>query len=412
MGEIIVGIDIGTTKVCALIGEMEDGDNLVVLGSGVEVCTGVKRGVVHDAEATGKSIRASISQAEKMANLEVESAYVNIVGAYTDILNKTAVVDVSDGRKKITQKDIENVFLSIKELELSNGKQIIDIIPKQYILDNQRDVRDPFGENADRLGLEADLIIGDGEAFENIVRSLRFAGLELNGIVIDALAAAEIALTSEEKEQGVILLDVGGGITNVSFFEANEMIFSGSVPLGGDSITNDILIGLEVQREEAENLKKEYEICDMTIVKNDTDVLLGDGNSDVRRSVKISEIVEIIEARVYEIFTLCFNLLYKSDVLKNYNGGIVLTGGGVSYVNGCEELAEKVFGLKTRVANFKNFGFIKPEYVTATGIIKYVYNQKRDTLTVKKNLGVRYIGKFRESGTFIWKIGKIFSEIF
>ncbi len=185
------------------------------------------------------------------------------------------------------------------------------------------------------------------------------------------------ALLPDEKDMGVVLLDVGGGVTDISVFKGKRLIFYDSIPVGGDHITNDIAIGLRISNAEAEKIKRQFELALTSLIKNDQEISVFDINENKKKNVKVSEVVEIIEARVYEIFSLCRNQVEKECVIKNLPGGIVLTGGGISYVDGCKQLAAEVFELPVRVSKLNHMGLTKPEYITAAGIIKYVSNIRR-----------------------------------
>jgi len=390
VADIVVGIDIGTTKVCTLIGRLKEGNKIETLGRGVAPCSGVKKGVIVDLESTAGSIANSIRQAENMAQLKVESAYINISGAHVDIIKTLNEISISNEDHEVTSHDVERLLFMAGNTEIAEDRQIIDIIPNQYILDGYEEILDPTGMTGVKLALDADVVAGKLTSVQNIVRSIGKSGIKLDGFIVEALATASIALTSDEREIGAILIDIGGGVTDVSIFKKNRLIFYDSIPVGGDHITNDISIGLKIPAHEAEKLKKEYELALTSLINNDQEVSVTDGDTGRKKSVKVSEIVDIIEARVTEIFTLCRDRIADSGIYESLNAGVVLTGGGISYLQGAEQIAGSVFELPAKVANYKAYGITKPEHITSAGIVKHAserskYSTVKSTTRVQKS---------------------------
>ena len=390
MADIVVGIDIGTTKVCTLIGRLKEGNKIETLGRGVAPCSGVKKGVIVDLESTAGSIANSIRQAENMAQLKVESAYINISGAHVDIIKTLNEISISNEDHEVTSHDVERLLFMAGNTEIAEDRQIIDIIPNQYILDGYEEILDPTGMTGVKLALDADVVAGKLTSVQNIVRSIGKSGIKIDGFIVEALATASIALTSDEREIGAILIDIGGGVTDVSIFKKNRLIFYDSIPVGGDHITNDISIGLKIPAHEAEKLKKEYELALTSLINNDQEVSVTDGDTGRKKSVKVSEIVDIIEARVTEIFTLCRDRIADSGIYESLNAGVVLTGGGISYLQGAEQIAGSVFELPAKVANYKAYGITKPEHITSAGIVKHAserskYSTVKSTTRVQKS---------------------------
>ncbi len=390
MADIVVGIDIGTTKVCTLIGRLKEGNKIETLGRGVAPCSGVKKGVIVDLESTAGSIANSIRQAENMAQLKVESAYINISGAHVDIIKTLNEISISNEDHEVTSHDVERLLFMAGNTEIAQDRQIIDIIPNQYILDGYEEILDPTGMTGVKLALDADVVAGKLTSVQNIVRSIGKSGIKIDGFIVEALATASIALTSDEREIGAILIDIGGGVTDVSIFKKNRLIFYDSIPVGGDHITNDISIGLKIPAHEAEKLKKEYELALTSLINNDQEVSVTDGDTGRKKSVKVSEIVDIIEARVTEIFTLCRDRIADSGIYESLNAGVVLTGGGISYLQGAEQIAGSVFELPAKVANYKAYGITKPEHITSAGIVKHAserskYSTVKSTTRVQKS---------------------------
>jgi len=372
VGNIIVGMDIGTSKVSTVIGRIGKTGELEVLGHGMEQCNGIKKGIIVDIESTCSSIKSAVQKAEAVAGLKVNSAYVSINGVHTSIIKSRGRLAISNENREITSKDVDKVLLAARSINISDDREIIDIVPQQFIVDGYDEIIDPVGMAGLNLEVDADIITGKITSVQNIVKSMERADLKTDGLIVEALATSQIAPTQDEKEMGVILIDIGGGTTDVSVFKNKNMIFNDCITVGGDHITNDVAIGLKIPYSEAEKLKKEFELALSSLIKNDQEVTVIDINENKKKTVKVSEIVEIIEARVFEIFSLCKELLEKSQIKGEFPAGIVLTGGGISYVDGGRELATEVFDLPARVALQKTDSSIKIEHITAAGIVKYV----------------------------------------
>ena len=411
MGEIIVSIDIGTSKVCTLIGKMNKANQLEVIGKGIVSFSGVKKGTIVDIDSTSKAIRESVEQAELMANINVGSAYVNIIGMHVNVINNKSCISISHEDREITKKDVEKILYAVKDVQVPEDRQIIDIIPRQYTIDGYDEIIDPVGMVGVTLEVEADIVIGKITSVQNIVKSMERANLRVDGLVIEAYASGEIVLTPDEKDVGVILIDIGGGVTDISVFQNKHLVFYNSMPVGGDHITNDIAIGLKISYAEAEKIKRQYELALTSLIKNDQEISVCDINEDRKKNVKISEVIEIIEARVYEIFSLSKGLLQRSNVSMNTDAGIVLAGGGISYVDGNKQLANEVFELPVRVVSCKTTENYRPEFLTAAGMIKYVSNIRKGNNSGSKVSILKQKNVQKESG-FFNKISKLLSRLF
>lgn len=372
MDDIIVSIDIGTSKVCTLIGKVNNANSIEIIGSGIAPCNGVKKGIIVDVESTSRSIMESVRYAESEAGMKVGSAYINIIGMHIDVIPNKSWLNMSSDNREITRKDVDRLLQEVCYVDLTEDKQIIDVIPHQFIIDGYDEIMDPVGMMGVKLEVEADIIAGKITSVRNIVRSVEKAGLKIDGLIAEAFASGHILLTPEEKEMGTILIDVGGGVTNVAVFKNKRLVFYDSIPVGGDHITNDISIGLKVPYSESEKIKRQYELALSSLIKNDQLITVNDINDNKRKSIRISEVVEVIEARVYEIFSLCRKLIQESGTSIDSGMNIVLTGGGISYVDGNRQLAEEVFELPARVASFKAVNIEKPEYAVAAGMIMYI----------------------------------------
>ncbi|HOJ11596.1 MAG TPA: cell division protein FtsA [Clostridiales bacterium] len=291
MEDIIVGIDIGTTKVCTLIGKVNRTGQMEIYGKGCIPCDSVKKGVIIDIEAVSKAIRHSVEQAENSSGMRIGSAYVNIYGTHVSVLNHIDSIEVSSENRLITTNELDRLYNQIEHISIPEGSQIIDIIPRQYVIDGYDGIKDPLGMSGLNLEIDADIVVGKLTSVQNIIKSVEKAGLEVDGIIIESFATSELALTSEEKEMGVVLIDVGGGITDVSAFKNGKVLMYDSIPVGGDHITNDISIGLHISYSEAEKIKKQYELALTTLIKNDQEISVYDVNDEITRNIKVSQVI-------------------------------------------------------------------------------------------------------------------------
>ncbi|WP_010243135.1 cell division protein FtsA [Acetivibrio cellulolyticus] len=411
MGNIIGCVDIGSSKICTLIARASKTGEMEVLGKAMEPCNGVKKGIIVDIESTAVSIRNCIERAQALANMEIDSAYVNIMGMHASIIHNRSSVNISSEDKEISLDDVENVLQSAEKVKLPEDRQVIDVIPIQYIVDGYDEIVDPVGMSGVKLEVEADVIAGKITFVQNILKSMEKAGLRVNGFVVEALASAEIVLTPEEKEMGVILIDIGGSITNVSVIKNKRLVFYDAIPVGGDHISNDISIGLRIPHQEAEKLKREYELALTSLIKNDHEITVNEINENRKINIKVSEVIEIIEARVHEIFSICREQLKEANVLEGFGKGIVLSGGGISYIDGNMQLAYEVFDLPVRVASYNVSNVTKPEFLISVGTAKYIVNRFGASNTgcevkkQKKNKG-------KNTGGFFRKLANLFNGLF
>lgn len=411
MDDIISCIDIGTTKVCTFVGRISKSGNAQILGKVMEPCSGVKKGVIVDMDSVANAVRTCVQKVRALTNIDVQSAYVNVMGAHVDLFYKRSSVDVSREDHEITHEDIEEVLNKVEDVDLPENLQIIDVIPRQYIVDGCDEIVDPAGMSGVKLEVEADIVVGKITTFNNIIKSLEKANIAVDGFIAEALSVGETVLTFEEKEMGAVLIDVGGGVTNVSVFKNKSLVLYDSIPVGGDHITNDISIGLRVSQNEADKLKREFELGLTSLINNDHEITINELNGDTRKTIKVSQVVEIIEARVHEIFILCREMLEESGVLHNFSGEIVLAGGGISYIDGCIQLANEVLGLPVRVVSYKSLGIVKPEHLTAIATLRYVENRMKSE---RKESGTkdRNPHKHKKENGFLKKIASLFNGLF
>jgi cell division protein FtsA len=411
VNEIIVAIDIGTSKICTLIGQVNKASQIEVIGKGIETCTGVKKGIIVDIESIANAIKNSVKEAEIMASLKVGSAYINITGMHLTVINNKVSTQISSENREISSRDVENALYAVKDIPIQEDRQVIDVITRQYIIDGYDEIIDPVGMVGVKFEIDADIIVGKITSVQNIVKSMERANIKIDGLIVESLATGEIALLPEEKDLGVVLIDIGGGITDISVYKKKNLIFYDSIPVGGDHITNDISIGLKIPSTEAEKIKKEFELALTSLIKNDQEVIVTDVNDDKKKCVKVSEVVDIIEARVYEMFHLCKERMEQANLQEHLGAGIVLTGGGISYVDGAKQIAGEVFNLSVRCASYKVVGLSNHEFSVAAGMIKYVSGRHKGNKAGSEVI-TQNQKKSKNNKGFMSKIAKIFRSFF
>ncbi len=385
IGDIIVGIDIGTSKVCCCLGQINKFNQVEILNSSSVTCEGLKRGKIVSSDAVARAIRFAISDIEATQDFIIKSAYVNIVGMHVSIFKTRYSIKLEDKYAGVSQKDIDAIIRNVGQFEVPEGYQIIDVVPSKFITDS-RVTDDPIGIFTDFLEAELDVMIADKNIVKSIGIVMQKAGLQIDGIVTNGFAMRDIVLSDEEKNNGVLLLDIGAGNIDVTVFKDNGILFTDAIPVGGDTITNDISIGLEISYQEADKLKKQYGLSRTKYIDNDYSITLstytGEKNS---KTIKCSELVEIIEARVEEMFEL-INQKVEEAGFKNSVATCVIAGQGINSINKSEKTAEEILGVPVRFGNSKTANLIKSECLGSYGIVKYISNIKH-----LKNIGSKIV---------------------
>ena len=411
MDELVVAVDVGTSKVCVLCGELNKAGQLEILGKSVVSCNGVKKGLIIDIESTANAIVEGMRQVETAAGLKIGSAYINIMGLHVDVFTHRSFITNSNEDRDIQKKDIDRLLYLIRDINVPEDIQIIDIIPRQYIIDGYGGIEEPVGMVGVNIELEADVVTGKITSISNIIRCIETAGYKIDGLIVSAQALSEVMLSPEEMDMGVILLDIGGSLTDVAVYKNGKLHFYDSLLIGGDHITNDISIVMKMSYSEAEKVKKEYELALVSLIKNDQEFYINDINDNSKKRVRISEIIEIIEARVYEIMTMCKTLLEDNGIEFDFGAGVVLTGGGIVYFDGSKQIANDVFGLPVKVYPARAYGSQRVETVVAEGIVKHVYRTGKG---IKFGSDVQIV-KNREimsEGSVLNKISEFLKHIF
>ncbi len=372
--EIYVSLDIGTSSVKVIIGEMVN-DSLNIIGVGNVPSEGLRKGSIVDIDETVHSIKRAIEQAERMIGMDIRQVIVGITGNHIMLQSSHGVVAVSSENREITDDDIARVIDAAQVVSIPPEREIIDVIPKQFIVDGLDEIHDPRGMIGVRLEMEGSIITGSKTILHNILRCVEKAGLEILDITLQPLAAGAFALSKDEKNLGVVLVDIGGGSTTIALFDQGELISTTVLPVGGDHITKDISIGLRTTSEEAEKIKLKYGNAFYDHASEDILFDVSMIGSDQQQQFSQLELSDIIEARMEEIFDLILAELHRLGI-QDVPGGFVLTG-GVANTPGILEIAQIVLQNRVRIASPDYIGVREPQYTTAVGLIKFAYKNAR-----------------------------------
>jgi len=368
--DLIVGLDIGTTKVCVIIGQYNDSGQLEITGVGTTASRGLRRGVVINIETTVRSIAAAVEGAEMMSGREVGSVYTGIAGGHIEGINSRGVVAVTGRGREITREDVDRVIDAAKAIVIPMDREVLHVIPQEFVVDDQGGIKNPIGMIGVRLEAEVHIITGAVTSAQNIVKCVNRAGFKVNDIVLEPLASSRAVLTQDEKELGVLLIDLGGGTTDVLLHLEGAPYHTEVLAVGGDQVTNDISIMLKTPLDAAEKLKKEAGCCYAPIVQEDEEVHIPGVGGRAPRTIVRSELVEIVQPRMAEMLGMIREQIDSKGYLNILGGGVVVTGGG-SLLAGCAELATEIFNLPARVGYPIKLGGLVEEYrnpIFATGV--------------------------------------------
>lgn len=379
MGDnLVVGLDIGTTKMCTVVGEAT-ANGVDVVGIGMHPSVGLRKGVVVNIERTVESIKRAVEEAELMAGCEISSVYAGIAGGHIKGFNSHGVIAVKN--REVQASDIERVLEAARAVAIPMDREVIHTIPQEFIVDDQDGIMDPLGMSGVRLEAKVHIVTGAVTSAQNIIRCAHSAGLDVCDIVLESLASSESVLTAEEKDLGVALIDFGGGTTDLAVFAQNSIKHTAVLALGGQNLTNDIAIGLRTPMKNAEEIKKKYGCCLSSMIdKNEIIEVEGVGGRKTR-SLSRQVLGEILEPRVEEIFQLIHRELVRSGYDDQVTCGLVITG-GAAMLDGIAELAEQVFDLPVRVGYPLEVGGLtdvinNPMYATAVGLVLYGIKQEK-----------------------------------
>jgi cell division protein FtsA len=371
--KLIVGLDIGTSKVVAIVGEIGQDGTIEIVGIGSNPSKGMKKGVVVNIESTVLSIQRAVEEAELMAGCQIHSVYVGIAGSHIRSLNSHGIVAIKD--KEVYRADLERVIDAAQAVAIPADQKILHILPQEYIIDNQEGIKEPLGMSGVRLEAKVHLVTCAVNAAQNIEKCIRRCGLEVEEIILEQLASSYSVLTDDERELGVCLVDIGGGTTDIAIFTEGSIRHTGVIPIAGDQVTNDIAMALRTPTQHAEEIKIKY-ACALTQLAGADDTIKVPSVGDrAPRDLSRQSLAEVVEPRYDELFTLVQAELRRSGFEDMVPAGVVLTG-GTSKMEGVVELAEEIFHMPVRVGYPQTVRGLNdivrnPIYATSVGLLQY-----------------------------------------
>lgn len=374
--DLIVGLDIGTTKVCAIVGEQNDKGNLEIIGLGTHPSFGLKRGVVVNIDKTVDSIKNAVEEAERMAGCEIQNVIVGIAGGHIKGVSGHGMITLRN--REVTKRDVERVIESANALIIPADREIIHVIPQEYIVDGERGIKDPVGIFGMKLETNVHIVTGQVTAAQNLVKCIHSSGMDVSDVVLEQIASSEAVLSEDEKEIGCVLIDIGGGTTDIAIFSAGSIRYTENLTLGGDHLDRDVALGLSTPLAESRKLKEKHGVALSELVQPQDIVEVESVAGRKSRHVSKRDLALIIEPRMEEIFTFVKREILKSGYKDLLPAGAVITGGTIK-MNGTVELAERILEMPVRRGIPSQIGGISdiianPIYSTGVGLVQYGYS--------------------------------------
>jgi cell division protein FtsA len=385
---LIVGLDIGTSKIAAIVAEIRPEGGFEIIGMGSHPSRGLKKGVVVNIETTVSAIQRALEEAELMADCKIREVYTGIAGSHIKSFNSQGMVAIKD--KEVTQMDIDRVIETAKAVQIPNDQQILHILNQEFIIDGQEDVREPLGMSGVRLEVKVHIVTGAMSAAQNIVKCVRRCGLEVRDLILQPLASATAVVSEDEKDLGVCLVDIGGGTTDIAVFTHGAIRHTAVIPIAGDQITNDIAMALRTPTKDADDIKIKHG-CALSQLADPQEMIevpgVGDRGS---RQLTRKTLAEVIEPRVEELYSLVQAELRRSGYEELLSSGIVLTGGS-SAMQGMVELGEEIFHMPVRVGQPNYSGGLaevvrNPRYSTGVGLVSAGVEKNHPQQTARMNI--------------------------
>lgn len=373
----VVGLDVGTSKVAAIVGEMMDDGTLDIIGIGLADSKGIRRGVVNNVDSAAEAIKKAIDEAELTAGVEIDTVHLALSGAHVKAFNSRGVVAVAGRNREITREDVKRAIDAAKAVALPSGREILHVLPQDFVIDDQDGIAVPVGMTGSRLEVNVHVVTGSSSSMQNMVACVNRAGVEVADTVLEQLAASESVLSADEKELGVALVDIGGGTTDFAVFERGSLWHTGVLAVGGDHFTNDIAVGLRMPIPEAEKLKRRSGCALSSMVAEDDTMEVASMAGRRSRVMPRRVLSEILQPRAEEVCHLLWDELRKAGFERSLNSGIVLTGGGAQ-LDGMAEIAEQIFDLPVRRGAPDGIGGLadhvnSPAYATSVGLVMYAH---------------------------------------
>ncbi len=376
IGDVIVGIDIGTSKVSLIIGEVNNFNQVEILCSTNQTCNGIKKGRIVDEGEVAQAISRVIADAEVDTSLKINSAYVTIHGKYVTIVQNSIIKEVKDRYSGITVKDVSSAIMQAKDIDVPEGMSIIDVVAEKFIMDDGKVVSDPIGNFSANFTLKAQVVLADKDYIRQLVGIFKKVDLEIDGLVPITLAERNLVLDTHELNDNIMILDVGAGNTDIGIFEGSEFIYTNTIPVGGDNITNDIALVLNISHEEADKLKKQYGLAMRSFIDNDNEILLTTCKSEqTSKTIRSSELIEIIEARIEEMFSL-INRDITMQGIKSRINNVVLTGQGITNISKSDVAGKVVLNIPVKISTGRGISTVRPGYRTVYALVRYIASRQ------------------------------------
>ena len=421
----IAALDVGTKKICSLIAGVTSEEDLEIIGVGLSPSNGLRKGIVVDIEEASHSIRSALLGAEKMAGVEIDSAFVGIAGSHINSRNSHGVVAVTGQEREINRQDIDRVMEAAREITLGQGKEVIHVLPREFIVDGTGGIKHPQGMSGMRLEVETHIVTGATTSVENLVKSVRRAGVEVEDLVLDQLASSEAVLTDDEKELGVALVDIGGGTTDFIVFHEGNIAYTSVLPVGGDHVSNDIAVGLKTPISEAERAKIKFGAASTDSVEQNDKIEVMSASGRKKKKISRKYLCRVIQPRMEELFTLIRKEMESSGPREQVPAGLVLTG-GASMLEGSCELAADVVDIPVRrgepdyidslseivenpVYTRREGQIPKAVYSTSVGLLLYALNY---TSAGKRRVKSRERSRSEIVNGFFQRIKSFFDDFF
>ncbi|MBC7696867.1 MAG: cell division protein FtsA [Bacteroidia bacterium] len=368
---LIVGLDIGTSKIVAIVAELQPEGTLKVIGLGQHISRGLKKGVVINIESTMQSIQRALEEAELMADCKINNVYTGIAGSHIKSLNSHGMVKIKDA--EVSQMDVDRVIETARAIALPADQQILHILTQEFIIDGQEDVREPLGMSGMKLEVKVHIVTGAVAAAQNIVKCIKRCGIEVSDLILQPLASSLAVLTEDEKELGVCLVDIGGGTTDIAVFKQGAIRHTAVVPIAGDQMTNDVAVAFRTPTQSAEDIKIKHgcALRQLADAREIVEVPGVDGREP--RQLSVQTLAEVLEPRVVELYELVLNELRRSGMEEMIASGIVITGGS-AMMKGMVELGEEIFHMPVRLGMPRYVGGLSevvsnPRYATGVGLV-------------------------------------------
>ena len=397
---MIVGLDIGTSKVVAIVGQSSADGTMEIVGIGSQPSRGMKKGVVVDIEATVRSIQRAVEEAELMAGCHIHTVYAGIAGSHVRSLNSHGIVAIRD--REVAQADIDRVIDAAQAVAIPADQKTLHVLPQEYVVDNQEGVREPIGMSGVRLEAKVHLVTCAVNAAQNIEKCVRRCNLEVDDIILEQLASAHAVLTEDERELGVCIVDIGGGTTDIAIFTEGAIRHTANIPIAGDQVTNDIAMALRTPKQHADEIKIKYACALTQLAGADETIKVPSVGDRPPRTLSRQNLAEVVEPRYDELFTLIQAELRRSGFEDLIPGGIVLTGGS-SKIEGAVDLAEEIFHMPVRLGSPQGISGLtdvvrNPIYSTAVGLLLYGQRMEKDGTSARALAGggeVDWVERFK-----------------